>query len=351
MDVNMPLIYGEGNKAFHRLQLELIQKTNEHTIFAWEPYDLSADIDGYGVLAPHPRAFKHSSGIVVRRPDLNETYEMTNGGLRITLQFPTVEQNPTVGLLNCQNSSGDVVGIWLESTSRDSYSGKFFKRPDSHLLLLSQKEISEFYQEYSGLTKVLIREWTAPRTQELIDDSKDTRIRVTLPSGSASGFQLQIVELESPIEAPHFQEGSWHGNGEVVELPYDTPGGFLFSGDVTSFQISIGSHGKILWSGIETVEPGGDPSIVRACLRNTLHGCMQGPETWKYLGDHRSITLSDQTTVTMRAKKTNQEASNFFKSAEGPSTIWDVKITICNPGRGAILTTRSSQDEDITNAT
>jgi len=36
-NVHMPLIYGEGNKAFMRLQLELLALSNEQTIFAWTP--------------------------------------------------------------------------------------------------------------------------------------------------------------------------------------------------------------------------------------------------------------------------------------------------------------------------
>jgi hypothetical protein len=35
-DVNMPLIYGEGMKAFRRLQEEIIKRSNDLTIFAWE---------------------------------------------------------------------------------------------------------------------------------------------------------------------------------------------------------------------------------------------------------------------------------------------------------------------------
>lgn len=34
-DVNMPLLYGEGDKAFIRLQLEIIRKTDDESIFAW----------------------------------------------------------------------------------------------------------------------------------------------------------------------------------------------------------------------------------------------------------------------------------------------------------------------------
>ena len=39
LDVNMPMLYGEGKKAFHRLQLEIIRASNDQSIFAW----------GYGI--------------------------------------------------------------------------------------------------------------------------------------------------------------------------------------------------------------------------------------------------------------------------------------------------------------
>ncbi|KAI6022051.1 heterokaryon incompatibility protein-domain-containing protein, partial [Pisolithus marmoratus] len=34
-DVNIPLLYGEGSKAFQRLQLEIIRVSSDHSIFAW----------------------------------------------------------------------------------------------------------------------------------------------------------------------------------------------------------------------------------------------------------------------------------------------------------------------------
>jgi hypothetical protein len=34
-DVNMPLLYGEGEKAFYRLQLEIIKNSSDESIFAW----------------------------------------------------------------------------------------------------------------------------------------------------------------------------------------------------------------------------------------------------------------------------------------------------------------------------
>lgn len=34
--INMPLLYGEGEKAFSRLQEEIIKMSDDHSIFAWE---------------------------------------------------------------------------------------------------------------------------------------------------------------------------------------------------------------------------------------------------------------------------------------------------------------------------
>ncbi|KAI6030070.1 heterokaryon incompatibility protein-domain-containing protein [Pisolithus marmoratus] len=36
-NVNMPMLYGEGSRAFQRLQLEIIRVSSDHSIFAWNP--------------------------------------------------------------------------------------------------------------------------------------------------------------------------------------------------------------------------------------------------------------------------------------------------------------------------
>ena len=77
-DVNMPTIYGEGRKAFQRLQEEIMRRTPDTTLFAWEPASkVEEELDGlfavnrespiirYGVPGFHlfavdPTAFVHS---------------------------------------------------------------------------------------------------------------------------------------------------------------------------------------------------------------------------------------------------------------------------------------------------
>jgi hypothetical protein len=61
-DVNMLLIYGEGMKAFTRLQTTIIQSTADLSIFVWT--DEQAPRPGYaGVLAESPRQFANCTNV------------------------------------------------------------------------------------------------------------------------------------------------------------------------------------------------------------------------------------------------------------------------------------------------
>ena len=55
----MPLIYGEGRKAFMRLQVEILEKVDDDSLYAW-----AADIEKSGLLATWPTAFANSGDIV-----------------------------------------------------------------------------------------------------------------------------------------------------------------------------------------------------------------------------------------------------------------------------------------------
>jgi hypothetical protein len=59
-DINMPLLYGEGAvKAFVRLQLEILKKTGDDSIFAWLPDENDSHLQPWhGLLAPSPSGFK-----------------------------------------------------------------------------------------------------------------------------------------------------------------------------------------------------------------------------------------------------------------------------------------------------
>ena len=93
-DINMPLLYGEGDNAFYRLQCEILQSSPDESIFAWKDQLYSHS----GLLAKSPSAFAESNDIVpiyikeIARPP----YSMTNKGLAIEFVVQRQEKEYTI---------------------------------------------------------------------------------------------------------------------------------------------------------------------------------------------------------------------------------------------------------------
>ena len=82
-EVNMPLLYGEGSKAFARLQHEIVKISDDESIFAWE----DSSVLESGAFARSPSAFRQSGDLVnVKFPYLERPpYTVTHRGLAIEL--------------------------------------------------------------------------------------------------------------------------------------------------------------------------------------------------------------------------------------------------------------------------
>lgn len=83
--VNMPMLYGEGHRAFLRLQLAILKQSDDESIFAWrpDPKDTTFEDETCGMLAENPDVFI-GRGLV--RPTIRKTHEpyvFTNRGLRL----------------------------------------------------------------------------------------------------------------------------------------------------------------------------------------------------------------------------------------------------------------------------
>jgi hypothetical protein len=82
-DISMPVLYSEGlDKAFTRLQHEIIRRTEDQTFLAW----YRSNETSFRLLADSPDCFRNSGAVVL--PDqlhLRSPFSMTNLGLRIAL--------------------------------------------------------------------------------------------------------------------------------------------------------------------------------------------------------------------------------------------------------------------------
>ncbi|KAG4443000.1 hypothetical protein IFR05_001531 [Cadophora sp. M221] len=134
-DINMPLLYGEGENAFMRLQQEILKVSEDQSIFAWwrvasehrssKPFER---IGCQGLLASSSKLFQNQRDTAQFYSETPRqaiaTY--TNQGIKLDLlmcQDPTYDSGLVyVALLNCQigRLPGVYPGIWLRRMSHNS---------------------------------------------------------------------------------------------------------------------------------------------------------------------------------------------------------------------------------------
>ncbi|THU90993.1 HET-domain-containing protein [Dendrothele bispora CBS 962.96] len=123
--VNMSPIYGEGGeKAFMRLQQEIIKYSDDRSIFAWITSPQSRHPqETRGLLAKSPREFRVSGEVGISESGIvgdKSSFSFGNNGLHIHL--PLVK---AIGLgddvflapLHCRTNDGRYVGLYLQRTN------------------------------------------------------------------------------------------------------------------------------------------------------------------------------------------------------------------------------------------
>lgn len=108
-DVHMPLLYGEGGqRAFLRLQEEILKRSVDHSILAW------GNMTGSryrGPLATSPAEFSNGATIVTVNSN-SAPFETTNKGLRVHLP-----------LIDIENGKGNVIAILHNCRYEDNFMG------------------------------------------------------------------------------------------------------------------------------------------------------------------------------------------------------------------------------------
>ncbi|KAK0312756.1 hypothetical protein LTR01_002418 [Friedmanniomyces endolithicus] len=90
-DINMPLIYGEGWKAFSRLQKEILTRYDDDSIFAWRTFDEGQTPNPYrrgnvrGLLARMPAEFANASQAIRSIGHNRPPCALTNRGMEIRI--------------------------------------------------------------------------------------------------------------------------------------------------------------------------------------------------------------------------------------------------------------------------
>jgi hypothetical protein len=118
LDVNLPLLYGEGaRKAFLRLQLEYLNHVDDETSFSWK---MLKNTYFSGLLAPSAGCFKDCKSLRASNGDAERPpYQVTNKGLRIEpLLLPAFYREASntelVMPLNCRSSRSPDSGVAVQ---------------------------------------------------------------------------------------------------------------------------------------------------------------------------------------------------------------------------------------------
>ena len=276
--VNMPPLYGEGVRAFIRLQLEILRVSDDESIFAWK--DPNEELGG--LLARSPIAFQHSGDIVPGKFDLDRpAYSMTNKGLRLELfllppkdyyipktrklygrRFSSLPQDAHLAPLNCKwRDSETALSIFLKKTHHVQ-----FERVAPNELVPFHTRLEEAQIRQLKRTRLFVKQPDLPPTAEGVFSFK---FSVNMDQVMRSGFRL--------AQKYHSHEGHFtfyeqfvgknvfvRGEAQVAFL-FTRAGRDVFAVSVESIRIT---HGRTLAAEILIVR--GDqqlPGVVKTFLK------------------------------------------------------------------------------------
>jgi len=166
LDVNMPMLYGEGKNAFHRLQREIIGMSNDQSIFAW-----GCNIGSGSILADDPSFFRdcaemelmdHDEFVRYFERDIPEdeqrsidedrfgVFPITNRGIQIWMLLRPYRGSDSVfqAWLPCRfHPSGPSVTINLAL-----WNSNYYRYPSSVSLLPTERTLRfrQLYLRYQG---------------------------------------------------------------------------------------------------------------------------------------------------------------------------------------------------------
>ncbi|KAI0201055.1 hypothetical protein F4808DRAFT_137595 [Astrocystis sublimbata] len=108
-DINMPLLYGEGKKAFIRLQEEILKTSNDYSIFAWKTSKPESAETLSGLLAESPHHFCDVEEYRLLPPSRSTSapWRLTNQGLELSLPLTGEEKGECQAILGCTIRDND----------------------------------------------------------------------------------------------------------------------------------------------------------------------------------------------------------------------------------------------------
>ena len=218
--VNMPLLYGEGEDAFLRLQMSILGKTVDDSIFAWEK---DGELDNRpGLLATSPDDF-HRSRYIVRMSQLtfrrnlgtdhdaiSGQYSLTSMGLELQGGIKQSRHSGFAFLLplacarGLKGNSMEESVICIQLLKR--FTPYIFERAPGVLLSYTREDLLDIDPVALGAGKYTIngRLWVTQQMPIVRRESGSLRFKMDDTGVQNNGYnQLRIEECSKPSKEHH----------------------------------------------------------------------------------------------------------------------------------------------------
>ena len=252
-DVNMPLLYGEGKKAFLRLQQEILKATNDESIFAWKDRTLLAS----GLFAQAPSAFQFSSMITpVKKAEIGREWTITPRGTIINGSVWTVPEAEVAGILTLQplartfkqlTSTFKDQGAELDSPEKvqlmamalgcDRKSDTSGHDLDNVMICLYELPgqpgqlvrvlCGDFLREkagkssdgrsHSGSTSVCIRQFCIPYSSVLFSGNQGPMVEHFMIKQADHGSSIRLIDISTPKDVNEGRNFTWGLAGSLTQ--------------------------------------------------------------------------------------------------------------------------------------
>jgi ankyrin repeat protein len=159
--IYMPMLYGEGERAFIRLQEEIMRISDDHSLFAWR-----SEEDHGGILAISPAAFADSGNIIPVSPTYGTSNSATlsSRGINLSLRFVNSGQQVGKGLaiLHCTETGKERMRLALHLKDVFLRNEDFVREQSTTLELVNMENID---LSQHPLTSLYVRQWHPTRNK------------------------------------------------------------------------------------------------------------------------------------------------------------------------------------------
>jgi hypothetical protein len=204
----MPLLYGEGEKAFARLQETILNTSEDQSLFAWSPSRQSNTPTGKGTsfFAQHPREFASSRGIFPTLPG-GEPATLTSKGIRIELPILYMRDVPLETSDSFESISVFLAILYCVRLGQDNAWGRcaiFLRRHQADALTHT------YVRHESEATRIVTMDYLRGT------DVRKLYLRRHSPTPAMTGFEY-VTHLAVGLQPRTFNEArAWQGHHILV---------------------------------------------------------------------------------------------------------------------------------------